>query len=97
MPSGAWADARHVGVMGRRGRRRSQGEGHAPAWRIYDEVGETRIEVWAKVGKPPPLVPANQTPCMVVGFDVNPNVAIHVRPPGSAGALAGRVSQEAVD
>ena len=83
MPSGAWADARHVGVMGRRGRRRSQGEGHAPAWRSTGEVGETQTEVWAEVGKPP---------CMVVGLDVTPNVAIRVRPPGSAGALAGRVS-----
>ena len=94
--------------MGRRGRRlsqgeeyastwRSTGEEHAPTWRSTGEVGETRIEVWAEVGNPPPLVPANQTPCMVVGLDVNPNVAIHVRPPGSAGALAGRVSQEAVD
>ena len=83
--------------MGRRGRRRSTGEEHGPAWRSTDEVGETRIEVWAKVGKPPPLVPTNQTPCMVVGLDVNPNVAIRVRPPGSAGAPAGRVSQDAFD
>ena len=75
-------------VMGRRGRRLSQGEEYASTWRSTGEVGETQTEVWAEVGKPP---------CMVVGLDVNPNVAIRVRPPGSAGALAGRVSQEAVD
>ena len=97
MQSTAWADARHLGVMGRRGRRRSQGQEYASTWRTQDVVGETQAEVWAEVGKPPPLVPANQTPCMVVGLDVNPDLAIHVRPPGSAGALAGRVSQDAFD